>query len=271
MKNIAKLLLLALFVFSFCAITTAQITSSLGNSFCEGRTTTLTAPGNATDTYLWIERWGINAPDTLFATGRTIDVTPIEPPVVTGPRTVTYTVKNLTAGTTSATNPAISLTDCCYVLAGANNDNFSVSKICNSLTVDGNDLEPEWNVSPWAIVDKVSHTEAGVTKPIAGQCRMLYDDDYVYVYIRVFDDNQPYNSYWTAADDYEPLGYQGDAVEIYIEGNCGSRPVQLGLTYPTTGVIPGKYVNQGCGTLLANYEAKVKLWNSTNKYRRYYS
>ncbi|MDR0872739.1 MAG: T9SS type B sorting domain-containing protein [Prevotellaceae bacterium] len=246
-----------------------KIESSNGYDICAGTPTMLTAMGigTASDTYEWRTGGTSFETATPYGTGKQIEVKP---------KTATrYWVRSTRAGVTLVTlDQVITPVNCCGVGASI----FTVPKICNSVTVNGDDSEIEWNMTSWQEVTKVS-TGGFINSTLgngnsAGKWRMMYDKDYIYLYVRVYDDQQPYNSYWTVADDYEQNGYNGDGVEIYMDAGSAcvsggkNLPVQIGLTYPNTAIstAPGKYRNQNCATTFIGYEAVVKPWTAANKY-----
>ncbi len=254
-----------------------NITSSSGLSFCEGKSSTLKANGIGldSDTYIWTEKRGTYAAVTLPAQGREINITP------SYIGTIIYTATNAKPGGETLT-VTITVKDCCL-----DGTQFSISKVCNPLTVDGIANEPEWGVSPWVQVNKGS---SGALSPNpAAQWKMLYDDDgFIYVFVRVYDDSNPANNYWNQPGNTGcsgvHCGYNGDAVEIYFDagaGKCSGYPLQIGLMYPrrsadaspaspvtyTEANGNGKYNNQQCsGVSFAGYEATVIPWNATSKY-----
>ncbi|MDR1543836.1 MAG: T9SS type A sorting domain-containing protein [Prevotellaceae bacterium] len=252
------------FAIIFANAVFGQITSSRGDSFCEGNATTLTLTGGSGNNYVWTVTYG-----SLSSTADTVQNQNGGASITVTPHyfgTVYYRVY-LNGSTTPLATKVLTIKDCC--ITGATAD-FTILKVCTPLNVDGNDTELEWGVSSWVNVDKVSFGSA--IKNPAGKWRMLYDDQFIYLYVVVYDDIQPINSYWTAVDDNEGNGYNGDGVEIYLDAGTGfcvnggnSLPLQIGLTYPTIGTTPGSYKNQDCNATFTNYSATIKPWNSVTK------
>jgi hypothetical protein len=256
-KKLITIIITVCFANALCG----QITSSRGDSFCEGNATVLTLTGG-TGNYVWTYQYGTGAADTIQnQNGGSVTVTPH----FFG--TVTYRVY-AAGSTTPLSTKFITVKDCCD--NGATAD-FRISKVCTPMTIDGEDNELEWSVSPWVDVNKLSfgtfiNSILG-NNTSAGKWRMLYDDQNIYLYIRVYDDQQPYNSYWNTQNVQD--GFNGDGIEIYVNAGdtCGGYPLQIGLIYPTTGTTPDHYNNYNCqGISFAGYSAVVNRWTSENKF-----
>ena len=201
-----------------------EILSSSGADICSGTPTTLTAKGIGTpsDTYVW--KTGASwAAGTVIggATGYLIDVKP---------------TANTTYWAQSTSNPGdvVSITirpqECC----GAGATLFTIPKICQPVTIDGNPNEAFWQMAPVQYVNNTSATYANLvdgdgchdcracgnaacdgvkgTNPLA-QWQTVYDDQYIYFYVRV-NNNNPQNP---GTDDW----WRTDAVEIYLQNNGG--------------------------------------------------
>jgi len=210
-------------------IITQEITSSAGDNFCEGTTTTLSVFGLTNTNYTWSQTSnGITTPMT--EQGQTVSVLPL----------IGTTIYSVSDGIDTLTK-TITVNRCC----GNTVSDFSIAKICNPLTIDGIDNEVEWTMSPWVTIDKnhildgdhdCSHGPGNVLQNPAGQWRSLYDENNIYFYVRVFDPSPQNgtNDYWK------------DAVEIYIGSNGVSR--QFGFTYmpgySPDGVNSGYYPHQ---------------------------
>ena len=239
-----------------------EITSSQGLDPCEGMPTILTATGlGATnDVYEWREN-GVLMPQTGFRLR-------VLPTVGT---TTTYTARNVSDPSWNPTAGFISVNIMPVSCCGAGASRFTIPKICMPVNIDGLDTDDAWNMAPWQTVNQLNHTEpggSGVGVRPAGRFRMLYDDEYIYLYAQVYDDRQPYNSFWTGNINVnEGNGYMGDALEIYLDAGtviCGGNPLQVGLTYPTNAIagqwIPGRYRNQACNVTFTGLEALVDPW-----------
>ena len=121
---------------------TQELASSNGTSICEGTPTTLTAKGigSITDTYTWEQsiNGGGNWTPVTATTSSTYDVTPA---VATMYR-ATCTRTNATVTTT------VTPVNCCGPTGL-----FTIPKVCEAITVDGNDNEPVWYAAPLVSVD----------------------------------------------------------------------------------------------------------------------
>ena len=202
-----------------------SLTSSAGNSFCEGTVTTLQASGlgSASDTYIWTQtRSGVTT--TLTATGREIELTPHI-------GTTTYSVRNAANETLSIT---IEATNCCAI----NNSLYSITKICHSIAPSQLIHTPVWNIIPWQQIDGTQSQTLGDTGANGGdaasaelrtvefdklaQWRAAYDGESLYFFIRTFDPN-PRAAYMGMSD----RPWSQDGVEIFLELNnpLPSRPL----------------------------------------------
>ena len=232
-----------------------DFTSSKGFSFCEGVSTILTASGmgSPTDVYRWTEqKLTPTAGPVVILSERTvsIEVLPSLLPDYSG--TIRYTVENLTTHETESR--VITLTDCCGT-TGA----FSVSQVCNPITVDATRDEAEWSISPTMPISSVNYDWGCTTPNPAGEWKMLYDDDgNVYMYIRVFDRGTP----------VPPSGnrWESSSAEIYFEAGagCEGKTLQLGIPYSPSNPRQYLYNNIDCG----DWELKVEdiaisAWNGT--------
>ena len=259
MKSIAKIHLLLLFAFCFSQISVAQtITSSRGNSFCEGNTTTLTfsGPGSSGNNFIWraIDMSNPTKIDTLPGNGASVVVTPYNF------GTMSYRVYN--AGSTSTlAATTITVKDCCGAGAG-----FAFSKVCTPMIIDGNDDELEWGVSDWTPISRLA-AGSGTSTPAAGKWKILYDNDNLYLYVVISSNTQPINAYWNGSNGGVQNGWQGDGVEFFMDAPCsGNAPLQIGFMYPGTGTTPGTYNNTNCTNVsFVGYTAIIKPWNSTTR------
>lgn len=151
-------------------IITQEITSSAGDNFCEGTTTTLSVFGLTNTNYTWSQTSnGITTPMT--EQGQTVSVLPL----------IGTTIYSVSDGIDTLTK-TITVNRCC----GNTVSDFSIAKICNPLTIDGIDNEVEWTMSPWVTIDKnhildgdhdCSHGPGNVLQNPAGQWRSLYDEN----------------------------------------------------------------------------------------------
>jgi len=254
MKIISKILL-ALLIFAFVQTANAQITSSRGNSFCEGNSTTLTLSGASGNNYVWKVQYGTGSIDTLFVGGGSVTVMPH----FIGD--VKYFVYNAGALSMLAMI-TINVRECC-----SSSSEFAISKICTPLNIDGLDNEFEWGVSDWVLINRLAGG-SGISATPAGKWKMLYDDENIYLYVVVYDNNQPINSYWTIPPQPAHPGYDGDGVEFFIDAGTicnGNYPLQIGFMYPATGTTPGRYNNTNCPSAsFVGYTAVVRPWNGAD-------
>ncbi|UAY51209.1 Ig-like domain-containing protein [Ferruginibacter albus] len=227
---------------------TQQLISSNGSSVCEATPTTLTAQGigATTDTYVWQQSTdnGSTFTPVTASSSNTLDITPSTKTIYSA----TCTRTNLTVKDT------LTPVNCCGPTGL-----FTIPKVCESITVDGNDNEPVWYTAPWQNVtqalalndiihDCVSGSCAGVQENPAGQWRCVYTPTDIYFDIRVIDDN-PQNA---------GSVYYQDGVEIYI-ANKNNTALQFGYTYANG--TPGFYQNNAAQNGTAKIVKNAAYWD----------
>ncbi|HMG81851.1 MAG TPA: sugar-binding protein, partial [Ferruginibacter sp.] len=200
-----------------------QITSSNGTSVCETTPTTLTAQGigSTTDTYTWQQ--------STDGTTYTPVTSSTSYQLTTTPSVATY--YKVTCVRTGLTIPAVLITpvNCCGPTGL-----FTIPKVCDGISVDGNDNEPVWYTAPWKSITNVASPLVGTNdctggclSPVrnpAGQWRAVYTPTDIYFDVVVNGAN-PQNAGGV---------YYQDAVEIYIADSLNT-PRQFGYTYNTAG------------------------------------
>jgi hypothetical protein len=200
---------------------TQQIASSNGVTVCQATPTTLTAEGigSTSDTYTWQQSIDGGAHYTPITSSTSYQLTTI-------PSTSTmYSVACARTGLSIDTT--ITPVNCC-----GPNGLFTIPKVCDDITVDGNDSEAVWYTAPWETVTKnfaplvgtfdcpAASACSGVQQDTAGQWRAVYTPTDIYFDVRVNDPN-PQNAV---------NAYYQDAVEIYIADSLNT-PRQFGYAY----------------------------------------
>ena len=148
----------------------------------------------------------------------------------------------------------------------------SITQSCTDIVLDGKGDDSAWENIAWTYAtfalpgSSIQNTTLGGTTS-AGRWKATFDNDFVYLLIEVYDDQQPYNSFWNdpnTGPDGTSRGWEGDGVELYLDaGNgCNGNPLQLGLTYPTPDITtPGTYGNQACSNMtFTDFEAFINRW-----------
>ena len=93
---------------------------------------------------------------------------------------------------------------------------YTVLKTSEKIVVDGKDDEKDWPKAPWtqAFTDIVTGAEINSTR--AAKCKMLWDDDFLYVYAKFSEQDL-----WASITRHDASVFQDNAFEIFISPGGG--------------------------------------------------
>ena len=89
---------------------------------------------------------------------------------------------------------------------------YTVLKTSGKIVIDGKDDEKDWSKAPWTeqFTDIVNGTEIDSERKV--QCKMLWDDDFLYLFARLQESNL-----WASLTEHDDRVYQDNAFEMFID------------------------------------------------------
>ena len=89
---------------------------------------------------------------------------------------------------------------------------YTVLKTSGTITIDGEDDEEEWQKAPWTPIFTDIENGNAIDSERKVQCKMLWDDDYLYLFARLQEQN-----IWASLTQHDDRIYQDNAFEIFID------------------------------------------------------
>ncbi len=89
---------------------------------------------------------------------------------------------------------------------------YTVLRASGTITIDGNDDEKDWSKAPWT--ELFTDIESGAdSNPLRkSHCKMLWDDDYLYLFARLDETNL-----WASLTQHDSQVFQDNAFEMFID------------------------------------------------------
>ena len=88
---------------------------------------------------------------------------------------------------------------------------YTVLRTTGNITIDGKDDEKDWSKAPWTELFSDIESGAGGNPSRKSHCKMLWDDDYLYLFARLDETNL-----WASLTQHDEPVFQDNAFEMFI-------------------------------------------------------
>ncbi|KAA9037712.1 carbohydrate-binding family 9-like protein [Ginsengibacter hankyongi] len=89
---------------------------------------------------------------------------------------------------------------------------YTVLRTTGQMTIDGKDDEPDWSKAPWTEFFTDIKSGADSNPLIKSHCKMLWDDDYLYLFVSLDETNL-----WASLTEHDSPVFQDNAFEMFID------------------------------------------------------
>ena len=89
---------------------------------------------------------------------------------------------------------------------------YTVLRTSEEIVVDGKDNEEDWNKAPWTPLFTDIETGAEIDSKRRTQCKMLWDDEFLYLFARLEEPNL-----WASLTEHDSPVFQDNAFEMFID------------------------------------------------------